>query len=146
MTRIDCSGEHAVDDGTLCWLRAVSTVSRSTFVANHAKNESSRLFLHDPQPDEIRLSPASLHLNHRFQGFDGEGVPSPVRRHGHAAAVRVPIPLMRPSLAYEIEAVAVQGGDDFSGGDRPDAAIVDVHALHGDGDAGFLLGDLDDLH
>jgi hypothetical protein len=49
-------------------------------------------------------------------------------------------------LADEIKTVAGEGGNDFSGCERPDTTVVDVHGLHGDGDAGFLLGNLLNLH
>ena len=50
-----------------------------------------------------------------------------VRRHGHAAAVRVAVALVRSALADEIETIAREGGDEFSGRERPEIAIVDGH-------------------
>ena len=106
----------------------------------------ARLFPHDPQADEIVLGPKGLCLDHRFEGLNGEGVPSLVRRHRDASAVVVSVALMRSFLADEIESVAGEGGDHLSGCKRTDAAVVDAHALDGDGNTGLLLGNLFDLH
>jgi len=60
----------------------------------------SRLFLHEPQPDQIVLGPTGLR---------------PVRCDRHAPAVRVAVTLMRSALADEIKTIAREGGDEFSG-------------------------------
>jgi len=73
-------------------------------------------------------------------------IPSPVRRHRDAPAVRVAVTLMRSFLADEAKPVVGEGGDRLSGCERPDAAIVDAHALYGDSDTWFLLGNFLDLH
>jgi hypothetical protein len=53
---------------------------------------------------------------------------------------------MRSFLANEIKSVAGEGGDHLSGCKRTDAAVIDAHALDGDGDTGLLLGNLFDHH
>lgn len=74
----------------------------------------SSLFLCNPQPDEIALSPEGLHFDHRLQGFDGEGVPSSMRRNRDAPSIGVSVALMRSFLADEIESVAGESSDYFS--------------------------------
>ena len=78
-------------------------------------SSGSRLFLHEPQPDQVILGPTGLRPDHRFQGFEGKCVPSSVRRDRHAPAVRVALTLMRSALADEIKTIAREGGDEFSG-------------------------------
>ena len=69
-----------------------------------------------------------------------------MRRNRDAPSIGVSVALMRSFLTDEIESVAGESSDYFSGCDRPDAAVVDTHGLDGDGDARFLLGNLFDLH
>ena len=46
--------------------------------------------------------------------------------HRDASAVGVSVALMRSLLADEIESIAGEGGDDLSGCERADAAVVDA--------------------
>jgi len=64
---------------------------------------------------------------------------SPVR---YPLPVRVAVTLMRSGLADEIKTIASEGGDEFSGSERPEATVIDGHVLDGDRDAGLLLGNL----
>lgn len=76
--------------------------------------QDRELLLPEPQADQIVLSPTGLPLDHGFQGFDGERIPSCMRRHSHTPAVRVAVTLMRSDLADEIKAIAREGGNQFS--------------------------------
>jgi len=38
------------------------------------------------------------------------------------------VPLMRSILTDENEAVTLEGGDEFSGGQRPEAMVINRHA------------------
>jgi hypothetical protein len=58
-----------------------------------------------------------------------ERAAAPVGRHRNATAVGVPVSLVRPDLAHEIEPVAREGCDKFPRGERPQTPVVDGHDL-----------------
>jgi hypothetical protein len=63
-----------------------------------------------------------------------------MRRNGYTPAVVMFKPLMRSRLTSEIESVADESCDQISGGQRTEATIIDGHVLHGNRNAGCLLG------
>jgi len=68
------------------------------------------------EPFQIVFGPTRLGFYDRLQRFYRKRIPSPVRRHGHAPAIRVPVALMRTFLSYEIKTVPNKCGSQFSGG------------------------------
>jgi hypothetical protein len=94
---------------------------------------------------QVVFGPARLGFYHRLQGFYRKRIASSVGRYGNPPPIRVAVALVRPFLSNEIKTVADKPGDQFSGGERPKATVVDGHGLDGDGDTGLLLGDLFDF-
>jgi len=91
-------------------------------------------------PNEFAAILKSSVLTIDLSVFIGNVSPRPVRRDGYAPAVRMFVALMRSTLAYEIEAIAGQRGDQLTGGKRTEATIIDGHFLDGDRNAGGPRG------
>ena len=88
---------------------------------------------------EIFFVPASLHLDHRPESPDGEGVSTAVGRHRYAPAVGMTETLMRSGLADEEKSIPLKCCDDFPGSECANTAVVDSHGLNRDCDTGILL-------
>lgn len=78
---------------------------------------------------EVVFRPARLCFDDALESLSFENITPAVRRDSNAAAIGMPISLVRSHLTNEIEAITRKRGDKISGGERAQAAVVDRHAL-----------------
>ena len=91
---------------------------------------------------QVIFGPASLILDHALERFEGEHIAEVMEKHRHAPAIGMTVSLVAACLGPKKETVANQGGDDLSGGQVTQLAVVNGHRSEGDSHQRFLR----DLH
>ena len=98
------------------------------------------------EPLEVVFGPAGLVLDHALERLPLECATCPVRGYRNAAAVGMSIALVRSNLANKIKTVTGKSCDEFAGRNRAEGALVNVHALDGNGNTGLILRHFFDLN